>query len=149
MNLDMVPDLVMRGQDDPHGRAITRRPPTVGQLASHVHALSSRPGDWWHLARFDPGAPVRVPLGEADGIRLWLVTWPPGYRTDVHDHTGTEVSTVLAGELVEVRLTANGVTERPLRANRVRVHGGGRVHELANPGPAYAITLHGGPAPGR
>jgi hypothetical protein len=143
VNLDMVPDLTMRGQDDPHGRAVAPRPPTVGQLAARVHALSARPGDWWHLARFEAAAPVRVPLVEADGIRLWLVTWPPGYRTDVHDHNGTEVSTVFAGELAEVRITSRGVTERPLRANRVRVHGGGRTHELTNPGPAYAITLHG------
>ncbi|GAA2450798.1 cysteine dioxygenase family protein [Actinomadura vinacea] len=140
----MVPDITMRGQDDPHGRALVRRPPTVGQLAARIHALSASPGDWWHLVRFETG-PVRVPLEEADGVRLWLITWPPGHRTDVHDH---EVSTLIAGELAEVRITPDGVVRRPLRANRVRVHGGGRTHELTNPGPAYAITLHGGLACG-
>jgi Cysteine dioxygenase type I len=143
VDLDMVPDLTMRGQDDPHGRIVALRPPTVGQLAARVHALSASPGDWWPLVRFDTGGPVRVPLEESDGVRLWLVTWPPGYRTGVHDHNGTEVSTVIAGELAEVRITPRGVTERPMRANRVCVHGGGRTHELTNPGPAYAITLHG------
>ncbi|MFB4313502.1 cysteine dioxygenase [Actinomadura sp. 21ATH] len=120
---------------------MVRRPPTVGQLAERIHALSARPGEWWHRARFEEG-PVRVPLDEVDGVRLWLTTWPPGHRTDVHVHTGTEVSTVIAGELAEVKITGAGVTERPLRTNRVRVHGGGRTHELTNPGPAYAITLH-------
>jgi predicted metal-dependent enzyme (double-stranded beta helix superfamily) len=147
----MVPDLTMRGQDDPHGRVVALRPPTVGQLAARVHAVSASPGDWWHRARFDTVAPVRVPLDEADGIRLWLVTWPPGYRTGVHDHNDTclcgaaspHVGTVIAGELAEIRITPRGVTERPLRANRVRVHGGERTHEVTNPGPAYAITLHG------
>jgi len=159
VNLDMVPDLTMRGQDDPHGRAVALRPPTVGQLAARVHALSASPGDWWHLARFERDEPVRVPLAEADGVRLWLVTWPPGYRTGVHDHDDvclcegpssgvralgrTRVNTLIAGELTEVRITPHGVTERSLRTNRVRVHGGGRTHELTNPGPAYAITLHG------
>ncbi|MEU5883709.1 cysteine dioxygenase [Spirillospora sp. NPDC047279] len=140
MNLDMVPDITMRGQDDPHGRATSRRP-TVGQLATRIHELAARPGDWWHLARFEDG-PVRVRLEAVDGIQPWLITWPPGHRTNVHDHAGTEVSTVIAGELAEVRITSDGVSERPLRANRVRVHGGGRTHELTNPGPAYAITLH-------
>ncbi|XVQ12119.1 cysteine dioxygenase [Spirillospora sp. CA-255316] len=140
----MVPDLTMRGQDDPHGRVTFRRPPTVGQLAARVHALSAAPGDWWHLVRFDPAGPVRVPLEDGDGVRLWLVTWPPGHRTDVHDHTATEVSTVIAGELAEVRISPDGVVRRARRsAEAIRVHGGGRTHELTNPGPAYAITLHG------
>jgi hypothetical protein len=142
----MVPDLTMRGQDDPHGRTVVRRPPTVGQLATRIHDLSARPADWWHRARFEPEGPVRVPLDEVDGVRLWLTTWPPGHRTDVHEHAGTEVSAVIAGELAEVKITADGVTERPLRTNRVQVHGGGRTHELTNPGPAYAITLHATPA---
>ncbi|GLW65704.1 hypothetical protein Arub01_39480 [Actinomadura rubrobrunea] len=144
MNLDMVPDLTMRGLDDPHGRAIAPRPPTVGQLAARVGELAARPAEWWHLVRFEPNRPVRVPLDGGDGVRLWLTTWPPGYRTDVHGHDGVEVSTLLAGELAEVSISADGVTERPLRANRVRVRGAARAHELTNPGPAYAISLHAG-----
>lgn len=142
MNLDVVPDLTMRGQDDPHGRAVAARPPTVGQLAARVHDLAGRPADWWHLVRLEPAAPTRVRLEAAEGVELWLTAWPPGHRTAVHDHSGTEVSTVIAGELAEVTIAQDGVTERPLRANRVRVHGGGHTHELTNPGPAYAITLH-------
>ncbi|WP_067491449.1 cysteine dioxygenase [Actinomadura hibisca] len=138
----MVPDITMRGQDDPHGRALALRPPTVGQLAARVRDLAARPADWWPLVRFDPAAPARVGLDEVDGVRLWLTVWPPGHRTGVHDHAGTEVSAVLAGELVEIKIDGDGVTGRPLRANRIRVHGGGHTHELTNPGPAYAVTLH-------
>ncbi|ACY99757.1 MULTISPECIES: cysteine dioxygenase type I [Thermomonospora] len=140
MDLDVVPDLTMRGQDDPHGLA-AQLPPTVGQLAARIGELAARPDRWWHLVRPDPAAPGQVALEETGGVRVWLTTWPPGHRTDVHDHGGTHVSTVVAGELTERVLTADGVTERPLRANRVRVHGG-RTHEIHNPGPAYAITLH-------
>jgi predicted metal-dependent enzyme (double-stranded beta helix superfamily) len=141
VNLDTIPDLTMRGQDDPHGLA-TGRPPTVGQLAARIGELAGRPDAWWHLVRLDPAAPGRVVLEETGGVRVWLTTWPPGHRTDVHDHGGTRVSTVIAGELTEIVIAADGVTERPLRANRIRVHGGGRSHEITNPGPAYAITLH-------
>ncbi|MDL4776193.1 MULTISPECIES: cysteine dioxygenase [Thermomonosporaceae] len=146
MNLDMVPDLTMRGQDDPHGRVLRRRPPTVGQLAARVHALAARPGDWWHRVTFDAAAPVRVPLGGADGTGLWLTVWPPGHRTGLHGHAGAVVSAVIVGELAEVTLASDGVAGRALRANRVRVHGGGHTHELTNPGPSYAITLHAGPS---
>jgi hypothetical protein len=142
MNIDVVPDITMRGQDDPHGRPVTPRPPTVGRLAAYLRDLAARPGDWWDLVRPDPAGPHRAPLDDVAGVELWLIAWPPGHRTDVHDHSDTEVSMVIAGELVEVTIRADGVAERPLRANRVQVHGGGHTHELHNLGPAYAITLH-------
>jgi hypothetical protein len=146
----VIPDLTMRGMDDPHGRAAGGEPSlTVGRLATRIHALAARPADWWHLVIFEPDQVVRVrvetePADAAHPIEIWLTTWPPGHRTRVHGHGGgtTKATVVIAGELVEVALTGQGATERPLRANRVRVHGGGHLHELANPGPAFAITLH-------
>ncbi|MES9606491.1 cysteine dioxygenase [Actinomadura sp. NPDC000929] len=134
MDLSVVPDLTMRGQDDPHGRATAVRTATVGQLAARVGDLAGRPGEWWRLVRFDAAGPVHVPL---DG-RTWLTTWPPGHGGTIP----TRVSTLIAGELAEVTITARGVTERPLRANRVRVHGGPPA--LTNPGPAFAVSLHAG-----
>ncbi|MFD0685525.1 cysteine dioxygenase [Actinomadura fibrosa] len=136
----MVPDLTMRGQDDPHGRATIARQPTVGQLAARLGELAARPAGWWRLVGFD-AVPVKILLDELDGVRVWLTTWPPGHRTRVHDHTGTAVSTLIAGELAEVVIASDGVTERPLRANRVRVHGS-RTHAFSNPGPAFAVSLH-------
>ncbi|WUI00469.1 cysteine dioxygenase [Spirillospora sp. NBC_00431] len=130
----MVPDLTMRGQDDPHGRAITVRPPTAGQLAARIGDLAGHPEQWWRLAGFDAAAPVHV---ELDGL-VWLTTWPPGSGGTVH----AQVSTLIAGELAVVTIAECGVTERPLRANRVRVHGG--PHALRNPGPAFAVSLHAG-----
>ncbi|GGT92468.1 MULTISPECIES: cysteine dioxygenase [Actinomadura] len=134
MDLSVVPDLTMRGQDDPHGRAAAVRPATVGQLAARVRDLAGRPAEWWRLVRFDAAGPVHLPL---DG-QTWLTTWPPGHGGTIR----AQVSTLIAGELAEVTITARGVTERPLRANRVRVHGGS--HALTNPGPAFAVSLHAG-----
>lgn len=132
----MVPDLTMRGQDDPHGRAVAVRPPTVGQLASRVRELAGRPEEWWRLVRFDGGGPAHVPLDDL----VWLTMWPPGPGGTVQ----SLVSTLIAGELAVVTIAEHGVTERPLRANRVRVHGG--PHALTNPGPAFAVSLHAGAA---
>ncbi|GAA0261309.1 hypothetical protein GCM10009527_066640 [Actinomadura nitritigenes] len=132
----MVPDLTMRGQDDPHGRTVTARPPTVGQLAVRVRELAGHPSGWWRRVVFDEAGPVHVALDAPDGVRLWLTTWPPGHGATVHG----QVSTLIAGELAEVAIAADGVTERPLRANRIRVHGGPQT--FTNPGPAFALSLH-------
>ncbi|GGV32333.1 hypothetical protein GCM10010182_65030 [Actinomadura cremea] len=132
----MVPDLTMRGQDDPHGRAVTAAPPTIGRLAARVHALAARPADWWRLIGFDDSAPARILLDDTGGVPVWLTTWPPGHGATVE----ARVSTLIAGELAEVVITPDGVTERFLRANRVRVHAGPRA--MTNPGPAYAVSLH-------
>lgn len=148
MNLDVIPDITMLGRDDPHRRVVSTRPPTVGRLAALVHDRTARPETWWHLVRFDPAAPARVPLDGADGAGLWLIAWPPGYGTEAHAHAHDcgQVAILIAGELTEVTLTPHGGTERRLTVGRVRVHGGGHLHRLANPGPAYAVTLHARPA---
>ena len=50
--------------------------------------------------------------------------------------------TVLAGELSERTITDQGVAERTLRANRIRVYGSSDPRELLNQGPGYALSLH-------
>lgn len=130
MDLSVIPDLTLQGAASPYA---ADRSVTVGRLAGALRALSARPGDWWPLARFD-GVPVRLPGEHA----LWLTAWAPGRR----GAPVADVLTVLAGELTERTLTGRGVAERTLRANRVRVYGGADPHELVNPGPGYALSLH-------
>ncbi|MFI0485491.1 cysteine dioxygenase [Actinomadura sp. 9N215] len=134
MDLSVVPDLTLRGQDDPHDRALGVRPPTVGQLAARIGDLAGRPAEWWRLVGFDTAGPLHIELDD----QVWLTTWPPGHGGTVHG----QVSTLIAGELAVVTIAECGVTERPLRANRIRVHGG--PHALTNPGPAFAVSLHAG-----
>jgi hypothetical protein len=130
VNLSVIPDLTMQGGASPYVPAPAL---TVGRLAGLVREVAARPGEWWHLVRFD-GVPV--PL--AAECELWLSAWPPGHRADLD----AQVLAVLAGELAERTITGQGVAERTLRANRVRVYGAGHPRELVNPGPAYAISLH-------
>lgn len=130
MNLSVIPDLTLQGGDSPYAAAPAV---TVGRLAGVVRELSARPGEWWPLARFD-GSPVRLP----GPYPVWLTAWEPGRRAA----PDADVLAVLAGELSERTITGRGVAERTLRANRIRVYGGGDPRELVNPGPAYALTLH-------
>lgn len=134
MKTESFPDITMRDQV-----RVTGAPPTVGQLAARVQEAAARPEEWWHLVRFDPAERVRTEL--ADG--LWLITWPPGYRLAAHGHGGaSQIMSVIAGELAEVVVGDDGAVARPLRANRVRIQAGDRMHEVVNPGSGYAVTLH-------
>ncbi|WP_232836021.1 cupin domain-containing protein [Actinocorallia populi] len=134
MKTETFPEITMRDQVRETGA-----PPTVGQLAARLQEAAARPGRWWHLVRFDPAERVRVEL--EDG--LWLITWPPGYRLPAHGHGGAaQIMSVIAGELAEVAVGGDGAVARPLRANRVRIQAGDSMHEVVNPGSAYAVTLH-------
>jgi hypothetical protein len=128
MNFSVIPDITLQAAPSATGAQ------TIGRLAGIVREMAGRPTYWWHLARFD-GTPVAV-TAEND---LWLSAWPPGHSA-VQDAPG--VLTVLAGELSERTITDDGVTERTLRANRIRVHGATHARELVNLGTSFALSLH-------
>jgi hypothetical protein len=153
MNLDTstAPEIaLLAGEGAPHapfGVKKGRNPLTAGSLAALVRETAADPAQWWWRARFDPQRPVRTRLTAAPGWELWLVTTPPGFRSGRHEHgAGCEVLTVVAGELAEYTITGDATQVRPLRPNRIRVHGHGaghrHRHETVNPGGCYAISLH-------
>jgi hypothetical protein len=126
MNFSVIPDITLQARPASTGTV------TIGRLAGVVREMAARPEHWWHLVRFD-GTPVPV------ANDLWLSAWPPGHRAVP---AGPGVLAVLAGELSERTITGQGVAERTLRANRVRVYAAANPRELVNLGPAYALSLH-------
>jgi hypothetical protein len=128
MNFSVIPDITMQARPERTGTL------TIGRLAGVVREMAARPEYWWHLARFD-GTPVPVAVAND----LWLSAWPPGHRAVP---AGPGVLAVLAGELSERTITDQGVAERTLRANRIRVYGADNPRELVNLGPGYALSLH-------
>ena len=117
-------------------------PRTDGRHAGQLSELAADPRRWWDLVRFDPAAPLRVPVPGLAGA--WLLVLPPGAVTDCD----CGYATLLAGEAAEAG--------RPLRAGRVRVHGlashggashGGASHGGASHGGAsHGLASHGGAA---
>jgi hypothetical protein len=103
-------------------------PRTDGRQAGQLSELAAAPQRWWDLVRFDPDAPVRVAVPGTAGA--WLVILPPGAVTDCD----CGYATLLAGEAAEAG--------RPLRAGRVRVHGGGGRHQTIGAGHGYSVSLH-------
>ena len=109
-------------------------PHTVGRKAGQLSELAAAPQRWWDLVRFDPDAPLRVPVPGTAGA--WLLVLPPGAVTDCD----CGYATLLAGEVAE--------EGRALRAGRVRVHGGGATHRLLGAGHGYSVSLHYAARPG-
>jgi predicted metal-dependent enzyme (double-stranded beta helix superfamily) len=94
-----------------------------------------------------PGVPRRFAklLATAD-YEVWLIAWAVSGALELHDHGGSSgVVRVVSGQLVE---TYTDLDERhPLRSATL---GAGdsvalpatRVHEVWNPGPAPALSVH-------
>ena len=101
---------------------------TVGRRAAELGELAAAPQRWWDLVRFDPDGPLRIPVPGAAGT--WLLVLPPGAVTDCD----CRYATLLAGEAAEAG--------RPLRAGRVRVHGGRSRHSARGAGHGYSVSLH-------
>jgi hypothetical protein len=103
-------------------------PRTEGRLAGDLARLAAAPQRWWDLVRFDAAAPVRIPVPGAEGA--WLLILPPGGAADCD----CSRATLLAGEATEAAA--------PLRAGRVRLHGGGAGHRVRGAGHGFSVTLH-------
>jgi mannose-6-phosphate isomerase-like protein (cupin superfamily) len=76
----------------------------------------------------------------------WLIVWSQSSSLDLHDHGGSQGALIVAtGRLVETYTDLEG---RHLVRTRV-VHGGDvitipatRVHQVSNPGPGEAVSVH-------
>ncbi len=85
-------------------------------------------------------------LVDTDLFDAWMIEWCPSSNLELHDHGGSEgVVVVAAGVLVE---TYTDLLERhPLRTRILDSRGtftvpATRIHQLANPGPAEARSVH-------
>ena len=103
---------------------------------------------WKHLLRYDPDERFAALVSSDEREEVWLMSWLPGQRTDLHDHAfASGAFTVVGGHLTEAvaRRAPDGraVTElHALSAGQSRVFGPGYVHEVRNDGPDPAISLH-------
>lgn len=102
---------------------------------------------WRNLLRYDPDERCAVLLDTVGGHEVWLCSWLPGQLTGPHDHGHTTGAfTVVSGRLVEkVRRDQGPPPPAPgisVEAGQSRVFGPGYVHDVANPGPDPAISVH-------
>jgi hypothetical protein len=125
MDLTVAPELAQFAQPGPV------EPPaavglSLGDRAAALTALAADPARWWDRVRFDPAAPVRIPLTAT----TWLFVVPPGH-TAICD---CDLATLVAGEA-----TSGGAFLRP---GRTRVHGRPGGHTIQSTPAGYSVTLH-------
>jgi Cysteine dioxygenase type I len=81
-------------------------------------------------------------------FEAWVIGWPPGGAIELHDHGESSGAVVVArGELLEVVVTQNAqgalaTTNRVLLAPASVTFDTAHIHEIVNPGPGPAISVH-------
>jgi predicted metal-dependent enzyme (double-stranded beta helix superfamily) len=133
---------------------LSARGTSAGYLAaarSTLRALMARPDllDGVSLRR-QPGGYARNLLFGRGGISVWAMVWSPGARTSVHDHHCSCCFGVWSGAIQEVWFRAVGDAEAVATAEATRERGyvacmmptGPNLHQIANPGPEEAISIH-------
>jgi hypothetical protein len=86
---------------------------------------------WYRLVRSD------------DYVDVWLISWATEQTAELHDHMGSlGALTVVSGSLVEQRWVGDGLCGRRLRAGRSASFPLGHVHDVGNPTPTPAVSVH-------
>lgn len=81
-------------------------------------------------------------LRSGTDVDVWLISWPPGRSTELHDHAGSfGALTVLSGRLVEYRWSGGELRRRTLDAGDQAAFPLGWVHDVMRaPGPVTDST---------
>ena len=98
-----------------------------------------------HEVEIDPRQRWYRRLHGDDYIDVWLISWATEQAAELHDHAGSlGALTVVSGRLTEEFWdpTAPGLRTRTLHAGRSVGFGVGHVHEVSNPSPDAAVSVH-------
>jgi len=106
------------------------------QIAAEVHAGR-------HPVHIDPLRRWYQLLRADDFVDVWLISWATEQAAELHDHAGSlGALTVVSGELLEQRWVGDELRPRRLRAGRSVGFPLGHVHDVGNPAPAPAVSVH-------
>lgn len=123
--------------------------PSDLQLARITTRLADQ-SEWRDLVHFDTERRWYRRLRAGTGWEAWLLSWLPGQATALHDHgPSSGAFVVLAGTLHETigpetspAGTARTWSTHAVPLGEIRSFDAGYVHDVANRGPAPAVSLH-------
>ena len=96
-----------------------------------------------HAVEIDPRRRWYRQLRSDGYCDVWLISWVTDQTAELHDHAGSlGALTVVSGSLVEQRWTGAGLRSRRLRTGRSVGFPLGHVHDVTNPAPSAAVSVH-------
>ncbi len=116
------------------------------ELLALAVALASRAQSWPGMT--SPARRCWDLMMATEHVEAWVIAWPPGGAIELHDHGGSSGAVVVAvGELVETSIVSLHSGGAAPRTRRMKVGGstifpGSHVHDVANAGPAAALSVH-------
>jgi predicted metal-dependent enzyme (double-stranded beta helix superfamily) len=117
----------------------------LDELSELVRAVSGDPGIWQSRLQIPAGTDRWwTRLSADERVDLWLLSWLPGHRTELHDHGSSAAAfSVVRGELVELRTGLAGSRKRYLRApGAVTALAPGVIHDVRGAGTGPAVSIH-------
>jgi quercetin dioxygenase-like cupin family protein len=110
--------------------ALTRE--VAAEVRAGLHPVTIDPERrWYRLLRSD------------SYVDVWLISWATEQTAELHDHAGSlGALTVVSGTLVEQRWVGDGLRARRLRTGRSVGFPLGHVHDVGNPAPEPAVSVH-------
>jgi cysteine dioxygenase type I len=130
--------------------------PTRLRLADLLH-ITDRMADDVLSGRYDQVVPASgvptddrwfVRLHGDDEVDVWLISWVPGHRTELHDHGGSlGALTLLSGSLDEFRWDGDRLRCKRLVAGDQAAFPLGWVHDVVWAPTGPAASAYGPPGP--
>jgi predicted metal-dependent enzyme (double-stranded beta helix superfamily) len=138
-----VGDRTRADAEDPHGDASSRL--GTGQLLDILRAVAAVPERWRPLVRHQIDRRNYEHLVLAEDHEVVLICWDVGQMTLLHDHhTSVGAFVVVEGSLLEDygRAGSSSLRQRRVSRGQARSFGPSYVHNLVNPGPGVATSIH-------
>jgi mannose-6-phosphate isomerase-like protein (cupin superfamily) len=115
----------------------------VSALAETLRSWAERPDAWRALIHHDERERTYELVHRDDEVELYLVCWMAGHDTGFHDHDHSSAAvTVLAGEVIEERLSLTGSVERRVASGELVTIAKEAIHRVRHTGTQPAVTLH-------
>ena len=124
-------------------RSAAPTPLDVADLTALTRTVAAEVRAGKHEVQIDPENRWYRLIRSDDYVDVWLISWATEQTAELHDHMGSlGALTVVSGSLVEQRWVGDGLLGRRLRAGRSAGFPLGHVHDVGNPAPTPAVSVH-------
>ena len=118
-------------------------PLVLGDLTALTRDVAAEVRAGRHAVHVDPKRRWYRLLRSDHYVDVWLISWATEQAAELHDHAGSlGALTVVSGSLVEQRWVGDRLRSRRVRAGSSLGFPLGHVHDVVNPAPAPAVSVH-------